>query len=282
MEIELPSLEMVPADLEPRTDEALMGEGTASSGQEGGWQEGAWQEGAWHEGGGHEGGWRDGGGVGAPPEAATASDSRCETVEPFKDALSLGVPLSRALTAEGADDEQMAAFIEAESATHRYCLVNLACTLNPAEDVSIRTANLTCLLRRRDGGAGDPPIAMSMTPERVRDIEPLRTTSKLRLSFDLKIVSPSIEYERDRQGNAASDVVVAYCLQQPTPFWKLTRSEQLPLVGSYCFAVVVRIDRDAPAELMLRLDGQGHAKHLGLFGYSILLPPRLNQPFALP
>lgn len=199
------------------------------------------------------------------------------------DCLSIGEPVAIALSPEWAGaDKDLAEFIRAEANTHRYWLVHLACTLIPAPDSRIEGVNLTCYLGREDGSAGKRPIAMSMTPERVRDIQPLRSAWSVKLSADLKIVSPGVEYRRETERDDTSDVVVAYNLQKPEPFWVLKQNSHLALEGSFPFAVVVRAESNMAANLKITLDGKARERRFGLFRFRVALPASLSEPIRLP
>jgi hypothetical protein len=202
---------------------------------------------------------------------------------PLADWLSVGEPVAIPLSPKWAGrDEDLAHFIRAEAATHRYWLVHLACTMNPASGGRIEAANLTCYLGRDDGVTGKLPIAMSMAPSRVRDIQPLKTTRSLKVSADLKVVTPAIEYDWATDRNAAADIVVAFNLQRPEPFWSLTESATLALEGSFRFAVVVRAVRETAATLKVELDGRARQTRFGVFKFRSALPQRLGEPIALP
>jgi hypothetical protein len=213
-------------------------------------------------------------GLDKPPEPAP---------QPLAEQLSVGVPVAIPMSPKWAgQDEDLAHFIRAEAATHRYWLVHLACTLSPAPDSRIEGANLTCYLGREDGAPEHLPIAMSMTPSRVRDIQPLKTAKSLKVSADLKVVAPAIEYGWESERDKAADVVVAFNLQRPEPFWSLKGSDNLPLEGSFRFAVVVRAERAIAANLKIALDGRVRERRFGIFKFRVSLPPSLGEPTPLP
>lgn len=197
--------------------------------------------------------------------------------------LSVGEPVAIALSPEWADrNEDLANFIRAEAETHRYWLVHLACTFSPAKDSRIEGANLTCYLGREDGATEKLPIAMSMTPERIRDIQPLKTARSLKLSADLKVVAPEVEYGWGTERDTAADVIVAYNMQKPQPFWSLKGSDHLSLAGSFRFALVVRAERGTAANLKIALDGVARERRFGVFRFRVPFPPSLGGPIPLP
>jgi hypothetical protein len=199
------------------------------------------------------------------------------------ESLSVGEPVAIGLSPEwAASDADLAGFIRAEARTHRYWLVHLACTLTPAPGSRIESANLTTYLGREDGATGTLPIAMSMSPERVRDIQPLKTARSLKLSTDLKIVEPAVEYGWASERDEAADVIVAYNLQKPQPFWALKGNSHLPLEGSFRFAMVVRAGRGTAANLKVALDGRARERRFGMFRFRVSLPPSLSEPVRLP
>jgi hypothetical protein len=216
-------------------------------------------------------------------EPLMAADSTQQTPEPLFDHLSVGEPIPILLSREWASgDHDLANFIEAESQTHSYWLVYLACTMTPGPASQIESANFTCYLGHNSGDTEALPIAVSMTPERVRDIEHLKRTTSLKLTADLKLVTPGVEVGRTAEGDVVSDVIVAYNLQRPEPFWALKRSDRLPLEGSFRFALVVRARRGQLATLRLGLGGTVRERRFGLFPYRVPLPQQLAEPMSLP
>lgn len=203
--------------------------------------------------------------------------------KPIDEQLSVGQPVAIHLTPQWAGrDEELAQFIRAESATHRYWLVHLACTLSPAADSTIETANLTCYLAREDGNTDQLPIAMSMTPSRIRDIERLRVSRTVKVSADLRVVEPALEYGQETDHDKTTNVVVAHNLQEPDPFWSLRGTDGVALEGSFRFAVVVRAEHDSGANLQIALNGQARERRFGFFRFRVYLPPALRQPVKLP
>jgi hypothetical protein len=104
----------------------------------------------------------------------------------------------------------------------------------------------------------------------------------VKLSADLKIVSPGIEYRREAERDDAPDAVVAYNLQKAEPFWVLKETGHLALEGSFPFVVVVRAERDMLANLKIALDGKARERRFGMFRFRVALPPSLSEPIRLP
>ncbi len=197
--------------------------------------------------------------------------------------LSVGEPVAIALSPEwAASSADLAGFIAAEAATHRYWLVHLACTLVPAPDCRIERISLTCYLGLEKGSPGQPPIAMSMTPERVMDVRSLKNEWSVKLGAGLKLLTPEVGYDHVTEREKGASAVVAYNLLGSQPFWAMQENDQLPLEGSFRFALVARAERTAQANLRLAITGSARARRLGLFPFRSDLPLGLGERRRLP
>lgn len=184
--------------------------------------------------------------------------------EPLTGRASLGRPLVLPLVPERvSDDDNLAAFIQAEAGIARYALVYLACSFSPDEGERIARAWVEVDLEREGTEMNEPPIAWSM--------EPMRSSTALSVTRSLSIKVPVYFVEVGAEVGSTSSSEQLFCealgLQQPRPSWEFSDSVAQRLTGSHRLHLIVRAPL-TPSTGAVSLRARVQRRHIGVFSYT--------------
>jgi hypothetical protein len=157
----------------------------------------------------------------------------------LRDALSLGVPVVQAVSAELAgEDKALLAFLAQEASAWRFHLVHLGCTFMPGDGDRFDQAWLSVQLARSDGDS-PPPIAWSLAPDRAS--RPVTNPRTITLGAKL-LIEASVEVQTS--GSHTETFVTTYGLQEPNCSWEFTRTSLDELRGTQRLALITRSPKD--------------------------------------
>jgi hypothetical protein len=153
----------------------------------------------------------------------------------------LAVPVSVGLVK---DDDNLKAFVAAESGKHAYYLVHLAATFTSGPgDPAFESATLDLALSTAGVApvGGQPPIAWSMLPQRVTD----DATSEFKWNFGPEVTVEDAgvklgSIERTTTRTVGQVVVEGLGLLRSDPSWRVSAVPRRPIGGSYRFVLIVR------------------------------------------
>lgn len=158
---------------------------------------------------------------------------------PLSGALSLGVPVVQAVSAELAgEDKALLAFLAQGASAWRFHLVHLGCTFMPGKGDRFDRAWLSVQLARPDGDS-PPPIAWSLAPEQAS--RPVTNPRTITLGAKL-LLEASLEVQTS--GSHTETFVTTYGLQEPNCSWEFTRTSLDELRGTQRLTLITRSPKD--------------------------------------
>jgi hypothetical protein len=196
--------------------------------------------------------------------------------EPVRGAVSLGMPVVQAVTADLAGaDAALRAFLADEATDWSFHLVYLGATFTPADGARFGKAWLTVRMSR-DDGAAPPPIAWSLTPQRTE--RPVERPTSVKIGAKL-IFDTSLEVAAAGRRNEV--FIDSYGLQEPACTWEFSRTSVDELRGTQRLALVARVPKDIPVTGVVDLRATLLHRRLGLLSYRVPLADHATPAFRL-
>lgn len=187
--------------------------------------------------------------------------------EPLGSRVMVGGPVALTLDPATVEDPAVAAALEA-AAVHHYTAVRLAATFEPAPGETFVQAWVQVILKGQAGA--EPPLAWSMTPDRVST--PRSVTTGVKVTADLKLVSIGASRESEVAGELVS--VAAINLLRADPAWEFSRTETSEIRWCHDLALLVRSPAGAQVVADLAVVVSVRRRHLKVFPYRVLLDGR--------
>lgn len=177
--------------------------------------------------------------------------------------VSLGVPQVQRLDETAlATDPALQNFVRSHP-DHRFHVLHLACTLDEDASQTLREAELRVQLT--SAALGEPPIAWSMDPRRLSNVETIERKSTLGADLKFLDLGAKLGSENKSTTEIETSYVVAYNELDSAPYWKIDRNKSKPLSGSLRFSMVVKSRGGATANVSLKAEVD--SKLFGLIRY---------------
>lgn len=173
------------------------------------------------------------------PDGRTVKGFAGPSLEALDAYISLGTPTFAELTpGDGTTDPEVAAFLKGD-VRNQYYFVRLACTFHPAGAQRFEKAWLEITLAASDPASDQPPIALSMDPQRVAG------SAERSLGAELGVTLGILSIKGNADDKVSRDLVSLEALNelQSDPAWEFKRTAARELTGSQRLAMIVKAKR---------------------------------------